>query len=167
MNGTLQQHNTIQETPLWPVANQYFGGLARNQETYNNWDFLLTTDPDGGNVSSSWPPFEHSELSVGIYEHVSMQGLFNVYFDSSYYSRSFGEDLQDIPSILKNVTDSVTGAIMRSNGGESVALGIVWRQEPSYKIEWGWLAFPLVLVFSSAILLVLMIVASRNYDAPH
>lgn len=88
-----------------------------------------------------------------------------MYFNSyrvNYYVGAW----QDVPSTLKNVTDSLTGAIMRLNG-ESVALGIVWRQEPSYKIGWGWLAFPLVLVFSSAILLVLMIVASRNYDAPH
>lgn len=73
---------------------------------------------------------------------------------------------ENVSSTLSNVTSSVTNAIMRWDP-ELAALGIVWHQEPVIKIQWGWLALPLAVVVSSAILLVSMIVASRHYDAPH
>lgn len=73
---------------------------------------------------------------------------------------------ENVSSTLSNVTSSVTNAIMRWDP-ELAALGIVWHQEPVLKIQWGWLALPLAVVVSSAILLASMILASWHYDAPH
>lgn len=152
--------------PLWPVAGQDLGGLARGVASYDNWDFLLTTDTDHGIVSSSLPPFLQSGLNVSIYDHISLSTFFSNQFRFTSESKTalFG-DGQDVASTLTNISNSVTNAIMRSDNG-ALALGIIWHQEPIIKIQWVWLTLPLVVVVSSAILLVSMILASRRYNAP-
>jgi hypothetical protein len=128
---------------------------------------MLTSDPDGGNISSPLPPFDHSGLNVSIYDFEALSGMLASEFNFSSESTTalFGNG-QNVISTLTNITDSMTNSIMRSNS-ETAALGVVWRLEPSIHVHWGWIALPLALVGFSAILLAWMIVASRHYDAPH
>lgn len=89
----------------------------------------------------------------------------NFNFTSQSTTAFFG-DGQNVTSTLLNITNSITKSVMQSNP-ETAGLGIVWHQEPSTKVHWWWLAFPLAVVVSSAILLASMILASRHYNAPH
>lgn len=98
---------------------------------------------------------------MGLADHFASK--FNFSSDTTTALFANGEN---VSSTLSNITSSVTNSIMRWDP-ELTALGIVWHQEPSIKVQWGWLALPLAVVVCSAILLASMIVASRHYDAPH
>lgn len=153
--------------PLWPVAGQDFGGLARGIDSSDNWALLLTPDTDRENVSTPLPPFDHSGFNVSVWDHMALSDHFVSKFSfRSESSTAFFGDGQNVTSTLLNITDSVTNSIMRWNS-ETAARGIVWRQEPSVKVQWEWLALPLALVVFSAILLVSVVVASWHYNAPH
>lgn len=165
MNGALQQHHSIKEVPLWPVAGQDFGGLASGLYVSSNWVFMLTTDADGGNVSSPLPPFDHSGFNVSINDHLALSLLFVKQLNSSARSYSLFDNKKDVTSTLKNITESITNSIMRSNL-EYAALGVTWHQEPSLQIQWGWLVLPIALVVCSTILLISVMVASRHFHAP-
>lgn len=154
--------------PLKPVAGQDLGGLnTSSKSSAGNWVFLLTPDVNPQTVSASLPPFDHSVFNVSIYDHISFSNHFVSKFNITSESNAalFG-DGQDVSSTLSNITNSVTNAIMRSSN-ETVALGMVWHQQPVIKVQWGWLSFPLAVVICSAILLASMILASQHYDAPH
>lgn len=153
--------------PLWPAADQDFGGLSRVGSSTGNWVFFLTPDINGENVSSPLPPFDHSVFNVSIYDHMALSDYFISNFDfTSYQTIALFGDRQNVTSGLLNITNSITKLVMRWNP-EMAAPGIVWHQEPSTKVHWWWLAFPLAVVVSSAILLASMILASRHYNAPH
>lgn len=152
--------------PLMPVQGQDFGGLATNNRSFTNWVFLLTTETDHRTVSTPLPPFDHNEFSISIYDHFALSEDFwkRFTFSSESITALFG-DGQSVTSTLANISDSITNAIMRSDP-DMAALGIVWHQEPTIEIQWGWLALPLVVVVSSATLLASMILASRQHNAP-
>lgn len=154
--------------PLNPVAGQDLGGLnTSSKSSSGNWVFLLTPDTNPQTVSAPLPPFDHIGFNVSIYDHIGLSNHFVSKFNFSSESNTalFG-DGQDVSSTLSNITNSVTNSIMRSSN-ETVALGMVWQQQPIIKVQWGWLSFPLAVVVCSAILLASMIVASQHYDAPH
>lgn len=153
--------------PLWPVAGQDFDGLARGISSSTNWAFLLTPDPDGQNISSFLRPFDHSGFNVSIWDHLALSDHFVSQFSfSSESSTAFFGNGQNVTSTLLNITNSVTSSIMRWDS-KVVALGTGWRQEPSIKVQWAWLALPLAMVVCSAILLVSVVAASRRHGAPH
>ncbi|KAJ0114471.1 hypothetical protein J7T55_010861 [Diaporthe amygdali] len=168
INGKLQEHYSIQELPLWPVAGQDFGGLARGQRAYN-WELLLTPNTDRSNTSSPWSPFDHGGLNVSIYEHTALSSFlvdkFNTSGPESESKATLFGNGQNVTSTIRNITDSMTNAIVRSSS-KLPALGIVWHQEPVIHVQWAWLALPLVLVLLSAILLASTVVATKRFHAP-
>lgn len=111
-------------------------------------------------------PFDHSGYNVSIYDHVTLASFLVEEFtiDSEARTALFG-NAQNVTALVSNITDSMTNMIMKRGSGMT-ALGVAWHEEPVFHIQRAWLALPLALVLSSAILLVSIITTSRHLHAP-
>ncbi len=167
INGTLQnQYAVVQDLPLYPVKGQDYGGLARGQTVGGNWVYLLTTDSNGGNVSSAPAPFQESGFNVSICDQLAIVGFVTRQLNiSSETNDVFFGSGQDAISAMANVTTGMTNKIT-TGGSKSIAKGVVWQVQSIIRIQFAWLALPSALVLFSAILLVSTVLMTRHFRAP-
>ncbi len=151
---------------MYPVKGQDFGGLARGKSTGANWVYLLTTDSNGGNVSSAPAPFQESGFNVSIGDHIGIVNwLFPLLNISSESSGVFFSPGQDVISTWANVTTSMTNRI-KTGGTGAIAKGVIWQVQSIIRIQFAWLALPSGLVLFSAILLASTVLMTRHFRAP-
>ena len=149
------------------MKGQDFGGLARGKSTGANWVYLLTTDSNGGNVSSAPAPFQESGFNVSICDHLAIVNfVFNLLKNiSSERSDVFFGSGQDVISAVANITTSMTNRIS-TGGSKNIAKGVVWQAQSIIRIQFAWLALPSGLVLFSAILLASTVLMTRHFRAP-
>jgi hypothetical protein len=142
----------------------YFWSAKLNSTEFVTWNASLIDLLDTYLRNMANATIATLSADYALYKHDDPTGGYNSALSIAHPSADTMQYLTDMSNSSARIAQAFTNFIRQS--GSTHALGKAYTSRPFVEVQWAWLTFPLVLVFTCIVILGITMFQTRRHDLP-